>query len=141
MRNTEHLIVLVSCVAMKRLEPVPAKDLYTSPWFTKARAYAEKQRCPWYILSAEHGLVQPAQILAPYERTLNTMSVADRRHWAQRVLGQLAKLEPQPTRVVFLAGVRYREFLLGSLKDRGIQVEVPMQGKSIGRQLQWLSRA
>ena len=54
-------VVLVGCVKSKRDHPSPASDLYTSALFRKARAYAESTGGPWYVLSAEHGLVEPTQ--------------------------------------------------------------------------------
>ncbi len=39
----------------------------------------ERTGAPWFILSAEYGLLSPETEIAPYERTLNTMSVSDRR--------------------------------------------------------------
>lgn len=120
--------------------PTPAKDLYTSSWFTKARRYAEGTGCPWFILSAEHGLVSPDQVLAPYEKTLNTMPIAERRKWAERVAAQLKEMSPQMEIAVFLAGQRYREFLSDHLQSRNVVVEVPMQGLRIGEQLSWLGR-
>ena len=80
-------------------------------------------------------------MIAPYERTLNTMGVADRRAWAARVAAQLAEAVPDLSRVVFLAGERYREFLARHLADRGVEVSVPMEGLRIGEQLSWLGRA
>ena len=56
-----------------------AKDLYISDWFVKARAHVEQAGNEWFILSAEHGLVHPENVIAPYERTLNAMGIADRR--------------------------------------------------------------
>ncbi len=55
-----------------------AKDLYVSDLFRKARRYVEAKNCPWFILSAEYGLVSPEQVIAPYEKTLNHMGVAER---------------------------------------------------------------
>ena len=61
-------IYLVSCVSQKLSHPAPAQNLYTSAWFQKARSFVLKSGSPWYILSAEHGLVHPEQVLAPYEK-------------------------------------------------------------------------
>ena len=130
---------LVSCVSMKRSQPCRARDLYTSPWFVKARDYVEGAKSPWFILSAEHGLLSPDQIVAPYERTLNTMRIEDRRAWAQRVLGALVPKLGGVDRLVLLAGQKYREFLLPALRQACPSVEVPMEGLTIGRQLQWLT--
>src|SRR3546814_861850 len=52
-------VFLVACVAAKLDRPAPARDLYASPWFQKARAYVERQGGAWFILSAKHGLTAP----------------------------------------------------------------------------------
>lgn len=132
-------IALVSCVKSKRPTPTRAADLYTSPLFRGLRRYAERVSDAWYILSAEHGLVHPDTILAPYERTLNKMSKAARATWAERVRGQLLEVLPKGAEVVVLAGVRYREGLVGFLNEQGFSVSIPLEGLSFGRQLQWLS--
>ncbi len=133
-------VFLVSCVARKRAEPAPARELYESAWFRKARAYVEAEGGRWFILSAEHGLLTPDRVVAPYERTLNTMGIADRRRWAQRVSEQLTALDIRADRIVVLAGLRYREFLMPALRQRAAVVDVPMEGLGIGQQLAWLDR-
>ena len=133
-------VILVSCVSRKREQSCAARDLYVSDLFRKARRYAEASGCPWFILSAEHGLVAPDQLIAPYERTLNRMGVVDRRAWSERVAAQLAQTVPELSQVVFLAGNRYREFLGHHLTGRGVQVSVPMEGLRIGEQLSWLGK-
>ena len=132
-------LYLISCVAAKTSTPSPARALYTSPWFRKARAWVEGQGAEYRILSAEHGLVDPDAVVAPYERTLNKMRVADRRAWAERVLGQLDALDLRGRQVIFLAGKRYREFLSPALQGQGVVVSVPMVGLGIGKQLAWLN--
>jgi hypothetical protein len=131
-------LYLVACVAGKRAHAAPARDLYTSTWFALARRHVEASGCPWRILSAEHGLVHPDTVIAPYERTLSTLPVAERRRWAERVLTDLLPLLARGDRVVFLAGQRYRESLIPVLTRHGITVEVPLQGKRIGEQMAWL---
>jgi hypothetical protein len=131
-------VYLVSCVSKKRPYACAAQDLYVSDLFNKSRRYVEASGCPWFILSAEYGLVSPHQVIASYERTLNTMGVADRKVWAQRVFADLIKTVPNLSQVVFLAGMRYREFLAERLVRLNVEVSVPMQGLSIGKQLSWL---
>ena len=133
------IIHLLPCVGRKRSAPAPARDLYSSPWFFKARAYADRRGEPWFVLSAKYGLVHPDQLIAPYDVTLNTMQVADRRRWASRVLTQLEPHLNGIGSVTFLAGQRYREFLEPSLRNRGLIVSVPMEGLRIGEQLRWLT--
>jgi len=140
MQPKDSTAYLVSCVSRKREQACPARELYVSDLFRKARRFAEASGCPWFILSAEHGLVAPDQVIAPYERTLNTMRAADRRAWGERVAVQLAAAIPELSRVVFLAGKRYREFLGQQLASRGVEILVPMEGLRIGEQLSWLEQ-
>lgn len=131
-------IYLVSCVGKKRDLPTQAKDLYASEWFFRARAFVERARCPWFILSAKFGLVMPEQTIPPYEQTLNDMSRAERLAWARTVQLQMDFALPDGGRCVVLAGRRYREFLLDYLATR-YATEVPMKGLAIGKQLRWLA--
>jgi cytoplasmic iron level regulating protein YaaA (DUF328/UPF0246 family) len=130
----------VSCVARKREGTFAAKDLYQSEWFLKARRYVESIGARWYILSALYGLLDPDQEIATYNRTLKTMAVIERRTWASEVSSALGHLIVARDKVVFLAGMAYREFLEPLLDEAGIAVEVPMKGLQIGKQLQWLAR-
>lgn len=137
---TPGTVYLVSCVAAKGPERTEARCLYISDWFRKARAHVEQAGADWFILSAEHGLVHPTTIIAPYERTLNTMGVEERRAWARRVVGQMKTCIPRAQRIVVFAGARYREFLMDHLRSICSDVQVPMEGLRIGEQLGWLSR-
>ncbi|MBN1666853.1 MAG: hypothetical protein JW862_07180 [Anaerolineales bacterium] len=133
-------VALVSCVSEKRTVPSPARDLYTSDWFTKAARYASQITDEWYILSAKYGLVHPDQVLEPYNATLKTMGKSARQAWAALVFASLKPhLSPGDT-VVFLAGQIYREFLLPLVTHLGCKVEIPMEGLRIGEQLRWLNQ-
>jgi len=133
-------VFLVSCVSRKGTGRQPAKDLYTSDWFRKARKYVERQGERWYILSAEHGLLFPDADITPYDNTLNRASVYERRAWARRVMKGLKEVLAPGDRAVFIAGARYREFLVPELLRMGVNVEIPMEGLQIGKQLRWLKR-
>jgi hypothetical protein len=136
----EPAIYLVSCVGKKRLTPCAARDLYTSEWFVKARAYVEVTGCRWFILSSKYGLVAPTETVEPYELTLNEMSRSARQQWAQHVVAQMDATLPAANKIIVFAGLRYREFLMDYLQRRAPRVEIPMQGLSIGKQLQFLKR-
>ncbi|MGH6864874.1 MAG: DUF6884 domain-containing protein, partial [Methyloceanibacter sp.] len=97
-------IVLVSCVKSKLPYPAPARDLYTSPWFRKARDIVEWSGARWFVLSSLYGLVMPATEIAPYDYTLNTLGVAERRAWATKVLKDLLPNLVGHRRIVMLAG-------------------------------------
>jgi len=68
-------VYLVSCVSKKKQVSLPAKDLYDSDWFRKARAYVEAEVGCWFVLSAKYHLLDPETIIEPYEKTLKNMSV------------------------------------------------------------------
>ena len=134
---------LVACAAAKLDRPAPARDLYTSPLYRKARAYVEATCDLWFILSAAHGLVRPDTVLEPYDVTLARLPAADRRRWTDHVRQQLAaQLADRADReVVVLAGRHYRGWI-DTLPDTCTwTVSVPMAGLGIGQQLAWLTPA
>lgn len=130
---------MVGCVSQKRHHPAPARDLYVSDLFRKRRTYAEASGCPWFILSAEYGLVQPEIMLDPYDETLDHMSRAALLHWGEKVASQLelvrGSLKGQVLEIH--AGKRYVEGIEALLLVRGASIEVPLKGLRIGEQLQW----
>ena len=134
------IVALVSCVKQKRNSAAPARDLYLSQLFRGLRRYAETHADAWYILSAEHGVLHPEQVVEPYERTLNTMPKRERITWAERVQQQLIELLPADAEVILLAGLRYREEIEPFLRQRGFPVSVPLAGLKIGKQLQRLKQ-
>ena len=132
-------LVLVSCVKSKLPHAAPARELYDSVWFNKARSIVEASGARWMILSAYHGLVEPRALIDTYEFTLNGLGIQGRRAWAAEVMAQLAPIAKDYERVVFFAGARYREFLAPALEDLGVRVETPMVGLKLGEQLRWLA--
>ena len=135
-----YTIYLVACASTKRNQAAPARDLYVSALFSKSRAMAEKRSDHWFILSAQHHLLSPDQYIAPYNRTLGDLTRQERRAWASKVLEQLKLIVQSGDTVVFLAGKNYREELIPALQILGCNVETPMEGLSIGYQLQWLDK-
>jgi len=136
----ERRIGLVGCVKKKLRAPARAQDLYTSPLFRGRRQFVEASCDEWWILSAKHGLVDPREELHPYDVTLNTMGVGERREWSQRVLEQIrAQIDPSISDVFEIhAGANYRVFgLVAGLSSMGFVVEVPTEGLRMGAQLQF----
>lgn len=130
-------IVLISCVSKKRPNKSRACDLYISPLFKKNLQYALKlQPDHIFILSAKYGLITLDDEIEPYDLTLNTMSVKEIKDWAQRVLDDLAgRTDLQQDQFIFLAGSKYRKYLI----DHLAHFDVPFEGLPIGKQLQRLS--
>ena len=128
---------------MKGQSAVPAADLYISPLFRGRRRYVERNCDRWFILSAKHGLLDPAEPVAPYEETLKGKGRADKRAWAAGILEALHRevIDYPSTLFEVHAGAEYRDFgLVDGLRARGASVEVPALGLSQGQQLAFYGR-
>jgi hypothetical protein len=136
-------LLLIGCVKLKLERPAPARDLYTSALFRKERDYAERSGLPWFILSAEHGLVAPETVLAPYDLRLSQAPSAYRREWGHRVLTQLREVaSPLAGKVIEIhAGAAYTDATRDLLRADGATVHEPLQGLTMGRRLSWYSDA
>jgi hypothetical protein len=133
-------IGLVSCVKTKRDHPTIPKDLYTSSYFEKMREYAERTHDDWWILSAKHGLLDPdGDPIEPYEATLTSATVAEKKAWAETVVDQLDGVGLLTTDVtlVFHAGKDYYEELLPLIREQVEAIEIPTEGLAIGETLAW----
>ncbi len=131
--------LLVGCVATKRDRPMPAKDLYASDLFARRRRYAERSRRPWFILSALYGLVEPDRVIEPYDLALASLSPDQQNAWGERVAVHLeAVMGSLQGRVLEIhAGEEYVVALRTPLRRRGADLSRPLQGLTLGRQLQW----
>lgn len=132
-------IVFISCVSKKLPHKAKAQELYISPLFRLNLAYAKKLKPDKiFILSAKHGLLTPNDVIAPYDTTLNTMPDKERRVWGARVRKQLhGKVNLEKDKFIFLAGGRYRKYLMPHMRH----VKIPMIHLGIGKQLQFLKHA
>ena len=136
-------IGLVGCVKDKAQVARPARDLYVSPLFRGRRAYVERTCDRWFILSALHGLVDPSQLLEPYDKTLAETPSTLRREWSRRVLAALEHASGELGSHTFEihAGAAYRGYgLVDGLRARRAVVEIPTAGLSIGHQLAFYAR-
>ena len=131
-------IGLVGCVKGKASSPRPAKDLYVSPLFKGRRAYVERTCDEWWILSALHGLVDPDNVVAPYDLAMGDLGRSDRRVWSEAVLCDIdQRIHPAAGDTFELhAGTDYRFFgLEDGLRTRGMIVTNPTEGLRMGGQL------
>jgi len=132
-------VILVGCVKTKREQPSAVRDLYESALFKRRRWYAERRGVPWFVLSAEFGLVAPDEWLSPYDLELGRTSMEYRAAWAiwsvarlERLIGSLVGLA-----VEVHAGEAYVSAIEGPLAVRGAQVTAPLKGFGLGEQLAW----
>lgn len=124
---------LVSCCKPKLEQPAPARDLYLSPLFRMSVEVCEQRFDEWAILSAKHGLVDPDQVVSPYDESLTSMPAARRRDWARRVEHEICTTWLGPTVFHVFAGRHY----VAALANLPHVDE--LHGLSIGHRLRRLS--
>ncbi|HRZ29264.1 MAG TPA: hypothetical protein P5052_00390 [Candidatus Paceibacterota bacterium] len=129
-------IVLISCASKKLNHKAKAKDLYISPLFKLNLIFAKTFKPnKIFILSAKYGLVNLNQQIETYNKTLNTMKNNEIKVWAGKVKKQMKrKIDFNKDKIIFLAGIKYRKYLINEFKN----CSIPLEGLSIGKQLQYL---
>ena len=112
MIRTDARVLVLACGAAKANQRRPAADLYTGSLFRAARRAAQADGRPWLICSAEHGLIEPGRMLAPYERML-AATEADVARLGELIAGQRHLLADAHT-----GGRRGRGVGTGPLRQR-----------------------
>lgn len=150
-------IALIGCGRRKRSHPSPARELYTGTLFQACRDWAETHADAYWIASAKHLIVEPDQVIEPYDLSLRDLD-ADTRRWRARQIQMhfrsrwidFCRFKKGPSgfmvavnrpRVVLLAS---REYLFGFYewrerhRDDSFEFEMPLAGLGIGQQMAWL---
>jgi len=132
-------VVLVGCVKTKAPGASAARDLYVSPLFERRRRYAESSGQPWYVLSAEHGLLDPGSIIEPYDVYLADQTADYRQAWGEWVAAKLTRVRGSIDGLVIEvhAGTAYVDAIQEPLRRRGAVLLTPLAGLRRGEQLSW----
>jgi len=91
------------------------------------RGYAQARGEPWYVLSAKHGLLQPDERVAPYDKKGLT------RARAMNVVDKL--IQDGVDSVQIIAGTDYTNELLPHLDEYDIEYDVLCNGLEIGERM------
>lgn len=132
-------VVLIGCVKTKAPKASPARDLYLSPLFERRRRYAESSGRPWYILSAEHGLLDPGSIIEPYDVYLADQTPDYRKVWGEWVAAKLTRVRGSIDGLVVEvhAGAAYLDAIEEPLRRQGAVLLSPLAELRMGEQLSW----
>ena len=131
-------VVLVGCAGSKTAGPRPAAELFTGAAFVKGRQHAAQDGAPWYVLSAKFGLLDPAEVISPYDVYLEDQPAAYREAWGGWVVAQLAQRMDLTGAVVEVhAGRTYCEPLEAPLRAAGAVLHEPLSGLRQGERLAW----
>lgn len=130
----ERTVVLVGCGKAKVKGSAEARNLYTSTYFGLKRAYAEAVGDEWYVLSAKEHVVDPREVIACYDKTMDEVDPAT---WGKQVLDELPDLSN--AEVIVLAGPDYLGPIEAGLEQRAAKVTTPTKGMEIWERQSWLS--
>ncbi|HYH73649.1 MAG TPA: hypothetical protein VD764_10540, partial [Nocardioides sp.] len=84
-------VVLIGSSGATTSGPVPVDELFRSSGFSRAREHALRSDLPWFVLSAKHGLLDPGDVIAPFDVDLADRSTGYRGAWGEWVTAQLAE--------------------------------------------------
>jgi len=131
---------LISCTKSKANVKCKASEMYMpSQLFRAAFAYTKDKYDIVAILSAKYGLLLPTDEIEPYNTTLKTLNIQQRKKWAEKVMNQIKeRIDLSNIKECFIhAGKEYRQYLIPLLEGSGIKCRIPLQGLPIGKQIQW----
>lgn len=132
-------VLILGCVKTKGPVPAKAKDLYISPMWTKRRRYAEATGKPWFIYSAEHGIIEPEMVIEPYDVAMSGLPRERVRAKGIQATAQLeALIGPLRGKVIEVhAGASYVRSIAEPLARRGAILSNPLGQRKFGPQLHW----
>jgi len=107
----------------------PASRLFRSSGFARAREHAEAAGHPWFVLSGKHGLLDPDDVVGPFDVLFGDQSLGYRTAWGEWVVAQLAdRVRLTGTTVEVHGGVDFAQPLRTPLARRGAGLEIPLPG-------------
>jgi hypothetical protein len=122
-------VVLVASSGVHGPVPAAVATLFRSPGFASARAHAERSGVPWFVLSAKHGLLDPHDVVGPYDVQIDERSASYRAAWGEWVVAQLGERMPLDGATVEVhGGVDFAQPLRQPLSRRGATLELPLPG-------------
>lgn len=133
-------LYLIGCGKEKKDGIHKAKDLYDSGYFKLKKEYVERHGFQYYILSAEHGLLNPEKEIEKYNKQMKDLSKEDLKTWVANVVSDLSKIaDNNGVKYIFLAGRDYWNPLIDKLGKE--QCELPLAHLRIGKQMEYLKEA
>ncbi len=122
-------VVLIGSSGVTAAGPVRVADLFQSPGFARACEHAISSGMPWFVLSAKHGLLEPDDVVAPYDLELGDASTVYRSAWGEWVAAQLGeRVQLAGATVEVHGGVDFAQPLRQPLARRGAALELPLPG-------------
>lgn len=122
---TGKILVITGCTKLKKFytsdHTLQAKEMYQGRIFKKVRKYCELKNFPYYIISAEYGLIDPDDKIGGYERVIKNQKDIERiKVDINKKLGSLIN---DYELILIIAGKNYRDTLSDLWNDKFIYVK------------------
>ena len=122
-------VVLIGSSGATAPGPLPAAQLFESAGFARARQHAAGSGHPWFVVTAKHGLLDPDDVVAPFDIQLGDRSTGYRTAWGEWVVAQLAdRLLLEGLTVEVHGGVDFAQPLRHPLTRRGAALDLQLPG-------------
>ena len=132
---------LISCSKSKGGHRDLARNMYVSSLYRKSVMAAEGWGLSFSILSAKHGLLDPDEVIEPYDLTLKGASKEFKAEWAHRVDAQIRRsIDPKKHLIVLAGDDYYAPLIEAGMKDP-LSFFAPMKGLSLGNRLAFLNQS
>lgn len=134
-------IVLIGCGRHKKKSPTLARDLYTSARFKTSKTIAKNIEANFFVLSAKHGLLEPDQLVEPYDVDISALNEDEKNQWADSVLKSISRFRNGAT-ITILAEKNYVLPLINrNTPENKIQIKAPFSELSPEHIPLWLEQA
>jgi hypothetical protein len=131
-------VVLIASSGATAAHPQPVARLFESPQFAAARERAVSSGHPWFVLSAKHGLLDPDDVVGPFEMQIGDQASGYRATWGEWVVAQLAaRVQLQDTVVEVHGGIDFAQPLRAPLTRRGALLDISLPGMWQESELDW----
>ena len=128
-RAAASWVVLVGSCGPTAATAAPAGELFRSEGFARVRDAAVRSGVLWFVLSAKHGLLEPHDVVAPYDIRLGDASTVYRTAWGEWVAAQLGeRVQLAGATVEVHGGVDFAQPLRQPLARRSAALELPLPG-------------
>ena len=99
--------------------------------------HADRTGHPWFVVSAMWGLVEPGEVVEPYNVRVTELDARAQALLGEQVARRLRERVPVARVVEVHVGEAYLRVVRGSLQAQGFTVEAPLAGLEIGARLRW----
>lgn len=141
-----NTMCIVQCGGQKiwkkypNIGPIRAKEAYTSPYFRKNRAYAERFGDDWMILSAKYGFLSPEDKIEDYNVTFKLKKSRPISNQELKIQVSKKGLDKYST-ILVLGGKEYLDAVKAAFSDTSCMIHSPFEGLSIFQRMHAIDHA